>query len=216
MKKLIFFGKLLIATVMGAPFTTSAQVTIGSGDIPQATLDVRGSPNETGKAFRLIDGNQAPGKVLTVGEDGIATWENIYYTPVGGAIVNTIIELAPALQADWSIDTQRGVRVGSVCQIRIVLQYNGTDAIAVSNNNASEIVTGGIMARIIDDDFRPLDTSYTTGYAMRPGGTSSYATFTNAITASGNILFRHLEATEIVAGDRLYMTAIYIPANFNE
>jgi len=76
MKKKNFFSKLLIATMMGVPFMANAQVTIGSSDIPQATLDIRGNPNETGKAFRLTDGNQAPGKVLTAGENGIGTWQN--------------------------------------------------------------------------------------------------------------------------------------------
>ena len=75
MKTISFFSKMLLLAILLAPISASAQVSIGSGDIPQATLDIRGNPNETGKAFRLIDGNQAPGKVLTVGENGIATWQ---------------------------------------------------------------------------------------------------------------------------------------------
>ena len=70
-------GVLLLATMMCAPFTASAQVTIGSGDLPQATLDIVGAAAETGKAFRMTDGNQADSKVLTVvGDNGIATWKN--------------------------------------------------------------------------------------------------------------------------------------------
>jgi hypothetical protein len=57
----------------------SAQVTIGSGDMPQATLDIVGDYStdaEKGKAFRLDDGNQGDGKVLTVvGDNGVATWQ---------------------------------------------------------------------------------------------------------------------------------------------
>ena len=84
MKKNVFFRQrllsaaevLLLAAMMSAPFTVSAQVTIGSGDLPQATLDIiRHNPSETGKAFRLDDGNQAPGKVLTCGENGVGTWQ---------------------------------------------------------------------------------------------------------------------------------------------
>jgi len=89
MKKFNVFGKrllsvaevLLLATMMGAPLTASAQVTIGSGDLPQATLDIVGAATETGKAFRMTDGNQADGKVLTVvGDNGIATWKNARLT----------------------------------------------------------------------------------------------------------------------------------------
>ena len=72
-------GVLLLATMMAAPFTASAQVTIGSDALPQATLDIVGSysnNSEKGKAFRLDDGNQANGKVLTVdGDNAVATWQ---------------------------------------------------------------------------------------------------------------------------------------------
>ena len=75
MKTKKYFLSLLLATMMCAPFTASAQVTIGSAEPPQATLDIRGAEGETGQAFRLIDGNHdVPGRVLTVGEDGIGTW----------------------------------------------------------------------------------------------------------------------------------------------
>ena len=79
MKKFNVFSRLLIATMMCAPFSLSAQVTIGSGALPQATLDIVGSysnNSEKGKAFRLDDGNQADGKVLTVdGDNAVATWQ---------------------------------------------------------------------------------------------------------------------------------------------
>jgi hypothetical protein len=75
-KKLLLLGA--IALMSGAAL--SAQVTIGSHAMPQATLDIVGSYStdaEKGKAFRLDDGNQAPGKVLVAKENGIGTWE--YY-----------------------------------------------------------------------------------------------------------------------------------------
>ena len=73
-----FFLSLLFATMMCVPFTANAQVTIGSTDLPQAMLDIRAYPEmpERGQGFRLIDGNEFPGRVLTAGEDGFGTWEN--------------------------------------------------------------------------------------------------------------------------------------------
>ena len=72
-----FFLTLLLAAMMCASFTANAQVTIGSTDLPQAMLDIRAYPemDERGQGFRLIDGNHdVPGRVLTLGEDGIGTW----------------------------------------------------------------------------------------------------------------------------------------------
>jgi len=84
MKKNVFFRQrllsaaevLLLAAMMSAPFGLSAQVTIGSGNLPQATLDIIGDTlTAHGEAFRMIDGNQAPGKVLTCDENGIGSWQ---------------------------------------------------------------------------------------------------------------------------------------------
>ena len=74
MKKIFFISALLLCALVIA----KAQVTIGSGTLPQATLDIVGSysnDSEKGKAFRLDDGNQAPGKVLTCGENGVGSWQ---------------------------------------------------------------------------------------------------------------------------------------------
>jgi len=79
MSKKNLFVRLYLSVVMVSfiPIGVSAQVTIGSGDLPQATLDIVGNPSEIGKAFRMKDGNEADGKVLTVGDNGIATWRNV-------------------------------------------------------------------------------------------------------------------------------------------
>jgi len=80
MNKKILSVRLYLSAIIVSliPIGTSAQVTIGSGDLPQATLDIVGNPSEKGKAFRMIDGNQGDGKVLTgVGNDGAATWSNV-------------------------------------------------------------------------------------------------------------------------------------------
>jgi len=86
MKKTNFFrhfvetlqARSLLGMLLLAPLGASAQVTIGSGALPQATLDIVGTyPTDAdkGKAFRLDDGNQAPGKVLTCQDNGIGTWK---------------------------------------------------------------------------------------------------------------------------------------------
>ena len=92
MKTKNFFLSLLLATVIFIPAHLGAQVTIGSTDLPQAMLDIRAYPekDERGQGFRLIDGNEFPGRVLTAGEDGFGTWVQpgitIYYsTIVGGS-----------------------------------------------------------------------------------------------------------------------------------
>jgi len=66
----------LLGMMVLAPMGATAQVTIGSDALPQATLDIIGAAGEIGKAFRLDDGNQANGKVLTVdGDNAVATWQ---------------------------------------------------------------------------------------------------------------------------------------------
>jgi hypothetical protein len=109
MKKKVFFRQLLLATIVCAPLTTSAQVTIGSGALPQATLDIVGSyPTnaDKGKAFRLDDGNQAPGKVLTCRENAVGTWE-----PVG----------IPMLTAQRKISVDSLLAINSGAARRVVM-----------------------------------------------------------------------------------------------
>ena len=80
MKTKNFFLTLLLTAMMCVPFSASTQVTIGSTDLPQAMLDIRAYPemDERGQGFRLIDGNHTvPGRVLTLGEDGIGTWQTV-------------------------------------------------------------------------------------------------------------------------------------------
>ena len=69
-------ASVLLAAIVLAAAAANAQVTIGSDALPQATLDIVGAAGETGKAFRMTDGNQADGRVLTVtGNNGVATWQ---------------------------------------------------------------------------------------------------------------------------------------------
>ena len=91
MKKNVFLKRLLLAAMMSAPFGLSAQVTIGSGDLPQATLDIIGDTVTVhGEGFRLIDGNQAPGKVLTCQENGIGSWQPVAAFPTATVTYDTI------------------------------------------------------------------------------------------------------------------------------
>jgi len=74
-KNLLTRLSLAVSTLFLVPTSTSGQVTIGSSVQPQATLDIIGDTAIVhGQAFRLIDGNESQGRVLTVGENGVATW----------------------------------------------------------------------------------------------------------------------------------------------
>ena len=77
----------LLGMLLLAPMGASAQVTIGSDALPQATLDVVGTyptAADKGKAFRLDDGNQAPGKVLICQDNGVGTWQNFAMYEIEG------------------------------------------------------------------------------------------------------------------------------------
>ena len=118
MKKKNFFrhfvetlpARFLLATMLLAPMGASAQVTIGSGDLPQATLDIIGDTATVhGEAFRLIDGNQKAGKVLTCQENGVGTWKEplLTYTPIPTAVstinINTSSINSESLYSDCTI-----------------------------------------------------------------------------------------------------------------
>jgi len=177
MKKLNFFGKrllsvaevrlpsvagvLLLATMMCAPFTASAQVTIGSGDLPQATLDIVGTyptAADKGKAFRLDDGNQAPGKVLTCQDNGIGTWTS----PIN--VLNEIeyIEESDLFKAanGWEIIDQATQRFSKIMQYRIrvkntvPINFNATTNAPLNN---------GLIATVRISPHRYIEV---TGYSV--------------------------------------------------
>jgi len=78
MKTKKFMTIAIICLLSGNTALLSAQVTIGSRMLPQATLDIIGDTAKVnGKAFRLIDGNQGEGKVLTCQGNGIGTWRYV-------------------------------------------------------------------------------------------------------------------------------------------
>ena len=99
----------LLGMMLLAPMGATAQVTIGSGDLPQATLDIVGT-NKPGNAFRLDDGTQAPGNVLTCGANGIGTWQPVGVLTRHGTIAihnNVVLNMSDyTLSANqWYVDT---------------------------------------------------------------------------------------------------------------
>ena len=80
-----FIKTAAVCLLLGNTALSNAQVTIGSRALPQATLDIIGDTlNVHGKGFRLIDGNQSTGKVLTCRENGIGTWEYVALYRIAG------------------------------------------------------------------------------------------------------------------------------------
>jgi hypothetical protein len=143
----------LLGMMLFTGFTAAAQTTIGSGDMPQAMLDIVGSyssDTEKGKAFRLDDGNQAPGKLLTAKDNGIGSWQ--YYArsvhegnrleadttwlkrqPLG----NTYTGLNVEVPAGRSI-----VKIGQI--IRNKTNYNGYVAYLISTSPTDGAAKVGI------------------------------------------------------------------------
>ena len=134
--------QLLLIAMMCAPLALSAQVTIGSGALPQATLDIVGAAGETGKAFRLDDGNQAPDKVLTCQENGVGTWQV--------AMPKTQVTEGVLTAADgWQVNTQRFSTYGDVVTMSGRIIRTGSDfttADANPNGNIIGSITGDYAA----------------------------------------------------------------------
>lgn len=119
--KNIFFVRLCLSAALFAPIGANAQVTIGSNVPPQATLDIIGDPSETGQAFRLIDGNQAHGRVLMAqGDNGIGTWTDLT-TAMDELGYVEVPELFRAGEG-WEIITQAAQRFGKIVQFRVQIR----------------------------------------------------------------------------------------------
>jgi|GEM_PF-1781864 len=122
MKKVKFFKLGAIAlTMSSAALNVNAQVGINTEN-PKATLDIvqRDTATVKGKGFRLVDGHQNAGFVLTSDATGIGTWEASgvsmhlgYFPPTaaeritmpnqstGWVATNAYIDLPPGI---WRID----------------------------------------------------------------------------------------------------------------
>jgi len=199
---------LLVGSVL---FNLNAQVTIGSNVAPTATLDIiSDTVNVKGNGFRLIDGNEANNKVLVSNDNGVGSWQMLHYTSGGNALVDNVVELPIGRQVDWEIRTQKGVRVGSVCQLRLMLRYTGPTILNIEDYGIS---TGDILLYIVHPDFIPLDNCYTTGYKSNSGGLNYLSTIF-ALTTSSTILFRYIQNNQINSGDLFYMTTVYTPNNY--
>ena len=136
------FLSLLLATMMCVPFTASAQVTIGSTDLPQATLDIRGAEGETGRAFRLIDGNHnVPGRVLTLGENGIGTWVDVEKV-IAGNVGRTDIGDFFIVADGWEIINQATFKDNATGTFQFRIEFQNTVPI---NFNANHRTTNNAL-----------------------------------------------------------------------
>jgi hypothetical protein len=140
--KQIFLILLLLCAA-----ATNAQVTIGAGTMPRATLDIiRHDASETGKAFMLEDGNQGEGKVLTSDANGMGTWKSTTTQQSTG--------VAPA--ADTSISNVSISKQGGLVSLHAVITYNGPDVII--GNAARSSLSNRVLATITDASLRPKNT----------------------------------------------------------
>ncbi|MDR2474439.1 MAG: hypothetical protein LBD45_01145, partial [Bacteroidales bacterium] len=139
-KRKHFFWKFLgILALLCGQTGVFAQATIGGGVTPVTTLDVIGdTAHVKGRAFRLIDGNQAAGRFLVSDADGMGTWTQtdirflivqtqppkftFYENPsdnapsgvVGGSVIQPLTVVAsssnPApIQYQWYIITSKNI-----------------------------------------------------------------------------------------------------------
>ena len=153
MKKKNFFrhfvetlqARSLLGMLLLAPMGASAQVTIGSGDIPKTTLDIIGDTlNVHGEGFRLIDGNQAPNKVLTCQENGVGTWQNLQL-PKG-------TDLEPYTAEDgWTITSQSLVYYGNLVTVRARFQRTGAPVTSTPS--------GGLIIGYIKSEYAPFENA---------------------------------------------------------
>ena len=130
------FLQLTLATMCAfSTITMRAQVTIGSVDLPQATLDIRGNSEETGRAFRLIDGNHdVPGRVLTLGENGIGTWVDVE-TVIAGNVGRTNVSNFFTAADGWEIIAQATVRDNASGTIQFRVEFRNTVPINFNANH---------------------------------------------------------------------------------
>ena len=183
-------GMMLLAAV-----TVSAQVTIGSGNLPQATLDIVGAAGETGKAFRLDDGNQAPDKVLTCGENGVGTWQ----VPMPKTRVTTGILTA----ADgWQVSSQGVSTYGDVVTLNGRFIRTGSD-LTVTN-------AGGDVIGTVNSDYTAYSPMAVSLANLNVAGSIAYAPRGVVYITGTNIDFFLFSGETIKTGEGVtfYMTYI--------
>ena len=176
MKRNAFFRRLLLSASLLAPIGASAQVTIGSDALPQATLDIVGSysnNSEKGKAFRLDDGNQADGKVLTVvGDNAVATWQYPALNQIYGVRGGSSLEFPLARLADsgeniaykqtgayitlppgkWNVSVYTLITIYDYADDPLVHNLTANDFAWVRSTFSDSPTAEGLMAAIISHD----------------------------------------------------------------
>ncbi|MDR1652055.1 MAG: hypothetical protein LBS01_00110 [Prevotellaceae bacterium] len=135
MKKSILI--LGLAALMSSGQSLFAQVGINT-DAPKTTLDIVQKDTATvkGRGFRLVDGNEAAGKVLTSNDDGEGTWTNPTRceTIPGPQFVNDYIVLAEGWEAvdisDWTF-----MQCGNMVTISGFVMYHGSSTMPIIQDN---------------------------------------------------------------------------------
>jgi len=211
MKKTNFFrhfvetlsARSLLGMLLLAPMGASAQVTIGSGDLPQATLDIiRHNPSETGKAFRLDDGNQAPGKILTCGENGVGTWQYAALPRIVGTGVGTLtLPFADMGLASYSIYTPTGASIvlpPGEWEVRVttLLYVSITSGIPLTANNTAWVRTS----------FADTNTPVTGMASLSPDmvGNKFVSASTNGVYPYFSVLSGTIIVTNTSGADKTY------------
>ena len=195
MKRNVFFRRLLLSASLLAPIGASAQVTIGSDALPQATLDIVGAAGETGKAFRLDDGNQAPDKVLTCQDNGVGTWQ----VPMPKTHVTTGILTA----ADgWQVSAQGVYTYGDVVVLNGRLIRTGSDLTVT--------YSGGDVIGTVNSDYAAYSSMSVSLANLNTFGAVAYAPRGVVSIFGPNILFFLFSGETIKTGEGVVFYMTYI------
>ncbi|WP_123906609.1 hypothetical protein [Chryseobacterium sp. MYb7] len=129
--------------VFGGFSSIYSQVGINT-ETPKATLDV--VAKETGKGFRLEDGNQGNNKVLMSDADGIGTWKDLDI-PVADNNFKLVRTYNIQLNLQTTTNTDRTVLLGTIPSVEIknpdnFIVCNIQSPTTIVNNTLSAIAYG--------------------------------------------------------------------------
>ena len=184
----------IICLLLGNVALSNAQVTIGSRMLPQATLDIIGDTARiNGKAFRLIDGNEGAGKVLTCQENGIGIWQYV--------ALHRVVGIKPP-------DTQPSLQF-RLAQTDILRQTGasitlppGKWEVRVNTLISIADVSPGQSINLTANDFAWVRSTFS-DYSTVEGPTSSVVTSDIVLTESGRFMSGRVSGPKNTAGQRL-------------
>jgi hypothetical protein len=93
MRKLVFLAVIFTLMTNGAPWS---QVGINTNTPKSALNIVQKNKSTPGKGFRLEDGTEAAGKVLTSDADGVGSWQT-----VGINLISGFIDTTNGISIEW-------------------------------------------------------------------------------------------------------------------